>query len=94
VMRPWGFRFPWITGANCLSGSKSAHPSHPQKIISEINPNQPISQRVFAHATEIGSPRELSAIAGRVSFVTFLCPPKKSKRGGRLIKYDFYKIIP
>ncbi|MFZ2631376.1 MAG: hypothetical protein WAX48_07305, partial [Desulfosalsimonadaceae bacterium] len=65
------------TGANCLSGSKPAHPSHPQKIILAKNPGQPISQRVFAHATEIGRARGLSAIAGLGSFVTFLAHQEK-----------------
>jgi len=47
--------------------------------IIQTNPGIPFYQRVFAHATKtIGS--GMTAAQGRVSFVTFLCPPKKSKR--------------
>ena len=47
--------------------------------IIQTNPGIPFYQRVFAHATEsIGS--GMTAAQGRVSFVTFLCPAKKSKR--------------
>jgi hypothetical protein len=43
------------------------------------NPGQPISQRVFAHATEIERAREFSASRGWVLLLLFL-PTKKSKR--------------
>jgi hypothetical protein len=79
AMRPWPRWFPWITRGNCLSGSKSVHLTAVESHIETTIPEYHSIQRVFARATGTTGARELFAAQGRVSFVTFLCPLKKSK---------------
>ncbi|MFZ2633011.1 MAG: hypothetical protein WA081_11240 [Desulfosalsimonadaceae bacterium] len=56
-------------------------PAGHDKRYRNTNTGIPPHSASFARATETIRFRGLSAIAGRVSFVTFLCPSKKRKRG-------------